>query len=301
MDINKISAKGSIDKKHLLTLSNYKEQEIYEILLRARDLSFKLAVGEKITDLKDKFVLLITKRSFARSRIAFEVAVSKLSGKSVVTTLHGSELEELLADKLSIASLESYGMQAVVVQTSEISDAETIEKSVNIPIINANSKCGPCETLSMLYTIWQKKGRLTGLKATLIGRPDEFADSVVYGFANSGLDLTFVCPEEFYPSDKITGFCKQFGDVAVTESLADGVKNADVIFVSDDELPDNYTLTDSELNLAKPDAVVLRILPLSENGNVSEEVVSSPNFCALDEAKNLPLIEMAALSLLVNK
>ena len=81
----------------------------------------------------------------------------------------------------------------------------------------------------------------------------------------------------------------------------DGVKNADAIFVSDDELPEEFTLTDSALALAKPDAVILHTLPLNENGNVSEEVVSSPNFCALDEAKNLPLIEMAVLSLLVNK
>lgn len=301
MDINKFTPIGSVEKKHLLTLSNYSEEEIYEILRKAREFSFKLAAGEKPNDLKNKYVLLITKRSFARSRIAFEVAVSKLGGSAIVSTLHGSELETILQDDLSVAALESYGMNAIVVQTSEISDAELIERKVNIPIINANSKSGPCEALSALYTVWQKKGKLSGLKVALVGAPDSYADSIAYGFANCGLDLTFVCPKDLEPSDAVLGYCRQFGDANVTNDLIDGIKDRDAIFVSDDVLPDEFALASEALSKAKSDVVVLRSLPLSEGGAVSEEVVASPNFAALDQAKNLPLIEMAALTLLLGK
>ena len=171
MDINKLAPVGAIEKKHLLSLSNYTEEEIYEILLKAKEISLKLAVGEKIPHLKNRYALLITKRSFSRSRVAFEVAVS---------TLHGSELENLINDKLSLEALAGYGMDAIVVQTSELNDAELIEKSVNIPIINANPKCGPCEALAALYTVWQEKGRLSGLKITFVGDSSAFADSFVY-------------------------------------------------------------------------------------------------------------------------
>lgn len=301
MDINKLAPVGAIEKKHLLSLSNYTEEEIYEILLKSKEISLKLTVGEKIPHLKNRYALLITKRSFSRSRVAFEVAVSTLQGSAIVSTLHGSELENLINDKLSLEALAGYGMDAIVVQTSELNDAELIEKSVNIPIINANPKCGPCEALAALYTVWQEKGRLSGLKITFVGDSSAFADSFVYGFVNCGFDVTFVCPEELTPPENVYDYCRQFGDVKISSDVADGIKNADVIFVSDDGLSPDFDIDADTLAAYAPNATVLHTLPVSPDGNLKADVTSSPNFAGLKEASNLPLIEMAVLSLLVGK
>ena len=301
MDINKLTPSGKLNKKHLLTLSNYTEEEIFEILLRARSLEQKKSAGEKTTDLKNKYALLITKRSFSRSRIAFEVAVSMLQGSPVVSTLHGSELELLIKDKLSLEALANYGMDVIVVQTAELTDAEHIEKSVNIPIVNGNPKSGPLEALAALYTVWKEKGRLSDLKITFFGDPAAYAESIAYGFANCGFEITFVCPEELKPSPEIYGYCRQFGDVNVTSDVRGGVKGADVIFVSDDGLSHRFDITNDVLSFAKPDVTVLHTLPVDPDGMLSEEVISSPRFAGLKEAEHLPLIDMAVMSLLVNK
>ncbi len=301
MDINKLTPVGAINKKHLLSLSGYTEEDICEILLKARELAQKKAVGEKTPALKNRYALLITKRSFSRSRIAFEVAVSMLQGSAIVSTLHGSELETMINDKLSLETLARYGMDAIVVQTSELGDAELIEKSVNIPIINANPKSGPCEALAALYTVWQKKGRLSGLKISFVGDSSAFADSVVYGFVNCGFDVTFVCPEELTPSAEVYGYCRQFGDVKVRTDIVDGIKGADVIFVSDDGLSADYDIDNDMLDAHAPNALVLHTLPVAPDGNLKEDVLSSPRFAGVEEAENLPLIEMAALCLLVVK
>lgn len=301
MDINKLTPVGAINKKHLLSLSGYTEEDICEILLKARELAQKKAVGEKTPALKNRYALLITKRSFSRSRIAFEVAVSMLQGSAIVSTLHGSELETMINDKLSLETLARYGMDAIVVQTSELGDAELIEKSVNIPIINANPKSGPCEALAALYTVWQKKGRLSGLKISFVGDSSAFADSVVYGFVNCGFDVTFVCPEELTPSAEVYGYCRQFGDVKVRTDIVDGIKGADVIFVSDDGLSADYDIDNDMLDAHAPNALVLHTLPVDPDGNLKEDVLSSPRFAGVEEAENLPLIEMAALCLLVVK
>ena len=287
MDINKLTPSGKLNKKHLLTLTNYTEEEIFEILLRARSLEQKKSAGEKTTDLKNKYALLITKRSFSRSRIAFEVAVSMLQGSPVVSTLHGSELELLIKDKLSLEALANYGMDVIVVQTSELTDAEHIEKSVNIPIVNGNPKSGPLEALAALYTVWKEKGRLSDLKITFFGDPAAYAESIAYGFANCGFE--------------IYGYCRQFGDVNVTSDVRGGVKGADVIFVSDDGLSHRFDITNDVLSFAKPDVTVLHTLPVDPDGILSEEVISSPRFAGLKEAEYLPLIDMAVMSLLVNK
>lgn len=301
MDINKFSPSGKIEKKHLISLANYTEEEIYEILYQAKEITMKLQAGEKLTYLKNKFVSLLTKRSFARSRIAFETAVTKLQGVPMISTMHGSELEIIIKDKLTMEAIAGYGVNAIVVQTADMSDAEQIEKAVNIPIINANSKSGPCEALSALLTIWKKKGKLSGLKATMIGDPSVYADSFVYAFANCGIDITIVCPEDKNPPDEIVNHCNQYGDLVITNSLEDGLKGADVIFVSDDGLDYNYTVDLANINFAKPDAIILHTLPVAPDGNLDSDVLSLPNFVGVEEALHLPEIEMAILSLLIGK
>lgn len=301
MDINKFSPTGIIEKKHLVSLANYTEEDIYEILYKAKEIAMRLAAGEKLTFLKNKYVSLLTKRSFARSRIAFETAVTKLAGIPMISTMHGSELETIIKDKLSMEVIAGYGINAIVVQTAETTDAEQIEKAVNIPVINANSKSGPCEALSALLTIWQKKGRLSGLKATMVGDPAVYADSFIYAFANCGLDITIVCPEDKNPPPEIINHCNQYGDLIIVSDLEEGLKNADVVFVSDDGLDYTYTVDSVNLAYAKPNVIVLHTLPIPADGNLSEDVIASPNFLGIQEALHLPEIEMAALSLLVGK
>lgn len=300
MDINKYTPTGIIDKKHLVSLASYAEEDIYEILHKAREIAIRLSAGEKLTFLKNKYVTLLTKRSFARSRIAFETAVHKLDGFPMISTMHGSELETIINDKLTIEAIAGYGINAIVVQTAEAGDAEKIEKSVNIPIINANSKSGPCEALSALMTVWKKKGRLSGLKLAMIGDPAVYADSFIYAFANCGFDITVICPESKNPPEEIINHCNQYGELIICQNIEDGIKGADVVFVSDDGLDFRYTLDSVALNYAKPDAIVLHTLPVSDS-SVSEDVVSSPQFVALEEAMHLPEIEMAVLALLIGK
>ena len=41
MDINKFSPSGKIEKKHLISLANYTEEEVYEILYQAKEITMK--------------------------------------------------------------------------------------------------------------------------------------------------------------------------------------------------------------------------------------------------------------------
>ncbi len=299
MDINLFDPTGSLKKKHLVTLANYGENEIYEILYLARDLRVRLSAGEKLSSLKNKYVSLLTKRGFARTRIAFESAVTKLSGIPMVSTMHGSELESIIKDKLTLEAVAGYGVNAIVVQTEESTDAEQLEKTVNVPIINANGKSGPCEVLSALLTVWKRKGKLSGLKVAAVGNPENYADSFLFGFVNCGMDVTVICPENNFPSEKIVNYCRQYSDISVTDDLTTGIKNADVVFVSDDDSGRDYLVDEYVMEKAKPDAILLHTLPIAENGNLDESVYDLPSFAVSDEASYLPDVEMAVLTLLI--
>ena len=302
MDINYYKPCGTLNKKHLISLENYTEEEIYEILKRANDVAERLNAGEKQSSLKNKYVYLITKSGFSRSRIAFETAVTKLSGTFTVSSLPGDKIDSVLTDSLSMQAIEYYGVDAIVVRTDITADAETLEKHIDLPIINANPRSGPLEALSALSTVWEKKGRLSGLKIATIGNPSVFAENYLYAFVKCGADVTVICPKELYPDEKVRNYCAQYGDLCVTDDLTAGLKDADCVFVSDDESMKEYALTADVLSVAKPTALILHSLPISkENSLISDEVAASPNFVGLRLAENLQKIIMAVLDLLVAK
>ncbi|MDY5820367.1 MAG: hypothetical protein SPJ70_03540 [Candidatus Borkfalkiaceae bacterium] len=302
MDINYYKPCGTLNKKHLISLENYTEEEIYEILKRANDVAERLNAGEKQSSLKNKYVYLITKIGFSRSRIAFETAVTKLSGTFTVSSLPGDKIDSVLTDSLSMQAIEYYGVDAIVVRTDITADAETLEKHIDLPIINANPRSGPLEALSALSTVWEKKGRLSGLKIATIGNPSVFAENYLYAFVKCGADVTVICPKELYPDEKVRNYCAQYGDLSVTDDLTAGLKDADCVFVSDDESMKEYALTADVLSVAKPTALILHSLPISkENSLISDEVAASPNFVGLRLAENLQKIIMAVLDLLVAK
>lgn len=302
MDINYYKPCGTLNKKHLISLENYTEEEIYEILKRANDVAERLNAGEKQSSLKNKYVYLITKSGFSRSRIAFETAVTKLSGTFTVSSLPGDKIDSVLTDSLSMQAIEYYGVDAIVVRTDITADAETLEKHIDLPIINANPRSGPLEALSALSTVWEKKGRLSGLKIATIGNPSVFAENYLYAFVKCGADVTVICPKELYPDEKVRNYCAQYGDLSVTDDLTAGLKDADCVFVSDDESMKEYALTADVLSVAKPMALILHSLPISkENSLISDEVAASPNFVGLRLAENLQKIIMAVLDLLVAK
>lgn len=302
MDINYYKPCGTLNKKHLISLENYTEEEIYEILKRANDVAERLNAGEKQSSLKNKYVYLITKSGFSRSRIAFETAVTKLSGTFTVSSLPGDKIDSVLTDSLSMQAIEYYGVDAIVVRTDITADAETLEKHIDLPIINANPRSGPLEALSALSTVWEKKGRLSGLKIATIGNPSVFAENYLYAFVKCGADVTVICPKELYPDEKVRNYCAQYGDLSVTDDLTAGLKDADCVFVSDDESMKEYALTADVLSVVKPTALILHSLPISkENSLISDEVAASPNFVGLRLAENLQKIIMAVLDLLVAK
>ena len=302
MDINYYKPCGTLNKKHLISLENYTEEEIYEILKRANDVAERLNAGEKQSSLKNKYVYLITKSGFSRSRMAFETAVTKLSGTFTVSSLPGDKIDSVLTDSLSMQAIEYYGVDAIVVRTDITADAETLEKHIDLPIINANPRSGPLEALSALSTVWEKKGRLSGLKIATIGNPSVFAENYLYAFVKCGADVTVICPKELYPDEKVRNYCAQYGDLSVTDDLTAGLKDADCVFVSDDESMKEYALTADVLSVAKPTALILHSLPISkENSLISDEVAASPNFVGLRLAENLQKIIMAVLDLLVAK
>ena len=98
------------------------------------------------------------------------------------------------------------------------------------------------------------------------------------------------------PSEKAINHCRQFVDFKAERDLAQGIKGADVIYVSSS--PNEFQLTEETLEKYAPNAVILHTLPVDEN-SLSSGITDLPCFLGLEEAYCLPEVEMAALTLLL--
>lgn len=299
MNINAYHPQKKLSDKKLISLKDVKSNDIYEYLYTARDFKRKRSVGEKTLCLSDKYIMLISKHSFIRSGIAFLIAVDELGGKSIRLPMSGSDIEEALKDKDVARTIKDYGVSAFVVDTAYFHDAEIIDNYVDIPIINANSISSPCQALAALLTVWEKTGKLQGLTMAFIGNTNSSEHSLIAGAAKCGININIICPREHMPDKNDIDYCRQFCNVDVYNSIEEGLRGADVVYVCENDFPDKYTLTDLNFRHARPGAVILHTVPLNRNKDISDEIADSPNSMIFEQASNLIPVLQAALMLML--
>ena len=299
MNVNSHTQKHELKDKTLITLQHTSVEDIYEILHLAKDIKKKQKVGEKINDLEGQHVALLTKPSYVRSRITFQIAVNELGGNPITVSLPGSSIAEELKDPDTTEIVKRLGVSAVVVDTEFLHDAQVLENYSTMPVINANGRTSPCQSLAALLTIWEQKGTLQGLKMTVIGNVDNGDYSLFAGAAKCGIDLAVVCPEGSEPPAEILNYCAQFGYVEVFDNIEDGIRGADVIFVMNHEFGKDFLFTDQHFKRANSNSILLHSMPINRNVDISEEALHYPNCLVYEQAANALPILKAALSLSV--
>ncbi len=301
MNINGYTPKNIIKNKTLITLQNTEVNDIFEILYLAKEIKKKQTVGEKINSLQGQYVALLTKPAYVRTRIAFQIAVSDLGGNPISVSLPGSNIAEELKDPDTTTIVKSYGVSGVVVDTEFLHDAEVLENYSTMPVINANGRMSPCQSLAALLTIWEAKEKLQGLKMCIIGEVTGGDYSLIAGAAKCGIDISVVCPDGHEPPAEILNYCNQFGFVDVFDHIEDGVRGADVIFIMNHNFNKEYLFTDYYLRFANKDAILLHSMPINRNVDVTEDLLTHPHSLIYEQAANALSVLKAALILYLGK
>lgn len=300
MNINGFTPKKKIDKNRLLSLKQTSASDIMEILYLARQFKRKKQVKEQSNTLNGKYVALLTNPTYFRTRIAFQIAVDELCGKSIILPISGSDLDNTLKDREVITSIKNYGIDAIVVDTAFFQDAEILENHIDLPIINANGNASPCQALAALLAIWEKRGGLSGLKLAVIGDLNVNDRSIISGAAKCGMDISVICPKECEPDKPIVDYCRQFCDIEIHNNIEDGVRFADVVYVMSHDFSKEYFLTDYYYRFMNKDALILSPLPVKHDTEISDEIVSSSHSLIVEQAENLLPVLQAVLTLMLH-
>ncbi|MDY6852222.1 MAG: hypothetical protein SV487_09160 [Thermodesulfobacteriota bacterium] len=153
-------------KRDFLTLNDLSRSEIETILTASAGFKSERAAGRRKGGLAGRTMGMIFNKPSTRTRVSFEVGMYELGGR--VVYMHGSETQFSRSEPVSHAGrvLSRY-LDAIVVRTYAHSDLEELARYSTVPVINAlTDMFHPCQILSDLFTVLEKRGGLEGLKAS---------------------------------------------------------------------------------------------------------------------------------------
>ena len=312
MDINRYVPKFRIRQSNLLNLTDLTAEEIFEFLYAAREMKKRFRVGENYPALRGKTVALLFGNASTRTRITFEMGIRQLGGDYLFLPKGETQLSRGESIKDTAVMLGRYGISAVVLRAFTEAQVHEFAHYSTVPVLNGISEAShPLQVLSDLFTVWEKKGRLDDLKLAYIGDGNNVANSLIMGCSKVNMDVAIASPHGYSPARSVVERAMQYGNVLITDDVAEAVKGADIVytdvFISMSEEDDEqkkrklarYRVTPEVMALAKEDAVFMHCMPARRGEEVSAEVIDGPRSIVYDQAENRLHLNKAALALLV--
>jgi len=301
-------------KRDLLTILDLSTEEIDALLRRAERLKRQWRQGKLKPTLAGKTLALLFDKPSTRTRVSFQVAMYQLAGQVVVLTTQETQLsrDESLADTGRVLSRYLDGL---VVRTFADARLEELARYAQIPVINGLTDLyHPCQVLSDLMTVREKKGELTGLHVAWVGDGNNVAHSWINAAARLPIRLVLACPPGYEPRQEILERAQALTphEIRVCRDPAEAVTDAHVIntdvWASMGQEQERevrlkafrgYQVDGSLLRRARPDAIVLHCLPAHRGEEISDEVMDGPNSAIFDQAENRLHFQRALLDWLL--
>jgi ornithine carbamoyltransferase len=255
--------------------------------------------------LEGKSVAAIFEKNSTRTRFSFEVGISQLGGHPVIVDGRSMQLgrEETIEDTSRV--LSRY-LDAIVWRTFAQKRIDAMASVASIPVINAlTDEFHPCQVLTDLMTIRERKGKLAGLTLVYLGDgANNMAHSLLLGGTTAGMHVRVVSPEGFQPDQQVMLDAKHRasdtgGSTTVFTDPYDAVEGADVVVTDtwtsmgqeNDGLDRVGPFRELQVNAAlmrraADEAIVLHCLPAHRGWEITDEVLDGPSSAVWDEAEN---------------
>lgn len=290
-------------KKDLITIKDLTSSQIHEIF----DLASELKLNRKKHELflKNKTLGLIFEKPSNRTRVSFEVGMTELGGHTIYLGSEEIELGKREAIKDAARVLSRY-LDAIAARTFSHKRILELAENSSVPVINGlTDLLHPCQALSDLFTIKEKKG-LKGTRLAFVGDGNNVLNSLLYGCKKIGLKMNVASPKGYEPNKNILE--EAGGIVTLFNSAKEAVEGADIVYTDvwtsmgmEKEhkkrlkIFKGFQVNRELLSLAKKDAVIMHCLPAHRGEEITDEVLDGPNSIVIDQAENRLHVQKAIL------
>ena len=299
-------------KKDLLSISDFSQQEVLDLLEKSTDLKNKRQKGIEHLPLKGQTLGMIFKKHSTRTRISFEVGMFELGGHALFLTGDQLQLNRGETIKDSAQVLSRY-LNAILIRTYDHEEIVAFAEHATIPVINGLTDLNhPVQILADIFTIKEKLGRIEGVKVAYVGDGNNVVYSWMLGASLMGMHLAIACPNSYRPESipALSGT----GKVEILEDPFEAVKNADVIYtdvwisMGQEEDTENkkklllpYQINQKLVDAAKKDVLVMHCLPAHRGMEITSEVLDGKHSIVFDQAESRLHVQKAILETLLLK
>ncbi|GAF75483.1 unnamed protein product [marine sediment metagenome] len=184
----------------------------------------------------------------------------------------------------------------------------------SVPVINALSNLEhPCQALSDLFTIYEKKGKLPGLTLAFIGDSNNMANSLLLSACLLGMNFHLASPQGYDVKEEVLNQGKEFAaltgsQIQLTNNPYEAAKDADIIYTDvwasmgqEAEAEkrrlafSGYQVDNKLLSLAKGDVLFMHPLPAHHGEEISAGLLDDPRSVVFDQAENRLHLQKALL------
>ena len=302
---------SALSQRHLLGIQGLSPEEITLILDTARAFAeVSLRPIKKVPTLRGKTVVNFFMEPSTRTRASFEIAEKRLSADTLTFSPSTSSVSkgETLLD--TARNLEAMAPDMIVMRHKSAGTPHFLARHCRSNIINAGDGAHehPTQALLDAYTIRERKGRLDGLRVSIIGdlTYSRVLRSNLFLLRTMGAQLTVCGPPTLIPVG-----LHEMG-VAVTSHIDAAVEDADVImmlriqkerqgigaFPTEREYFNIFGLTRERVRRARPDVIIMHPGPINRGVEIDSAVADGPGSVILEQVTNGVAVRMAVLYLL---
>ncbi len=288
----------------------------YEDITRILQLAKQFKNKELDINLKNKVLGLIFDKSSTRTRVSFQVAMSRIGGTTIEINSINSQIGRGEPIKDTARVLSRY-CDVLAIRTFKQSSLEEYAKWSAKPVINALTDIEhPCQALADFFTMQEEFGDIRKVVLTFVGDSNNVANSLIYCGALLGVEVRIACPKDFSPNplvikraleiNKNKTLLKIFNDPALA------VEGANVLYTyvwssmgeeSQKEEKDKkfkgYSINDELISKASKDAIVLHCLPAYRGKEITENAIEGKKSRVFEQAENRMHVQQALLSCLL--
>ena len=300
-------------KKHFLSSFDMSTQEVHHIL----NLAKKLKNKDLYINRKGKVLGLIFDKSSTRTRVSFQVAMSRLGGTTIDLNPTTSQIGRGEPIKDTARVLSRY-CDVLAIRTFKQSVLEEYAKWATIPVINALSDLEhPCQALADFLTIKEEFGELKGKVLSYIGDGNNVANSLILCGALLGVEVRIACPEGYEPNPLVINKAKEIYKnknlLTITNDPFSAVSGANVLYTdvwssmgeeNQQEEKDKkfygFSIDRNLVGKAHENVIILHCLPAYRSKEITDEIIESKKSRIFDQAENRMHAQQALLSCLLN-
>lgn len=293
--------------QHLVSMGDLSTHDIYSIVESAE----KFARGEQWSPKTKTFAANLFFEPSTRTKSSFEIAERRL-GLDIIpfeTSFSSLQKGETLYD--TVKTLESIGVDVVVIRHSMEHYYNELKNKVNVKMINGGDGCGqhPTQSLLDLFTIKQEFGEFQGLKVAIVGdlHHSRVAKSNKEALQALGAEVMFSGPPEWFldePHNKNAYYAMdelvQEADVVMLLRIQHE-RHTTLTGMTAEQYHQLYGLTEERERMMKPTSIIMHPGPVNRNVEIADRLVECSRSRIFKQMSNGVFTRMAVLKTLLEQ